>query len=127
MPGGLLSALGVARLKTYLQALGRYAGVQALLIVSLVVLIALAAGFGVTALTIWLASEVGAAAAFAAVAGGFLVVALLLQVAIVLRKRKRERRAPLSSGTEPSDQMAFGSIAALAVIGYLLGRRLERH
>ncbi len=125
MGGGLISALGVARLTTYLQALGRYVGVQAVLIVSLLVLVALAAGFGVTALTIWLASELGAAAAFAAVAGGFLVVALLLQVAIALRRRRR--RPSLSNGAEHSDQLTFGSIAALAVIGYLLGRRFERH
>lgn len=130
-PGTLSAALGVARLKSHLEALGRYAGVQVLLAVAMALLVALAAGFGVTALTIWLADRFGAAAAFATVAAGFLVLALLVQIVLNVRRRRHQRRRgarePLFSDKERSDQAAFGSIAAFAVIGYLLGRRAERH
>ncbi len=127
MPGGLLTALGVARFKAHLEAWGRYAGVQALLISALVVLVVVAAGFAVAALTIWLSAQLGAAAAFAVVAAGLLALALLLQIVILVRKRKKARVAPLFGDGDRSDQVAFGSLAAIAVIGYLLGRRTERH
>jgi hypothetical protein len=126
MPGGLISALGLVRLKTYLESLGRYAAIQAALAAVLGALLVLTAGFGVTALTIWLAQQLGAAAAFAIVGAGFLMMALLLEVVIVTRKRKRPAGQLLFGDKEPSDQVALGSIAALAVIGYLLGRRGER-
>jgi len=131
MPGGLFSILGVARLKSYLESLGRYAGVQAALTAALLVLITLAAGFGITALTIWLVELYGAALAFAFVAAGFVVVALVLQLVLTVRKRRRAARvAPLLGQNDQtdqagmSDQTALGSIAAIAVIGYLLGRRI---
>ena len=127
MPGGLISALGLARLKVYLESLGRYLGLQAVLILALSLLLVLAAGFGVTALTIWLTTQLGAATAFAVVASGFFVVALLVQVAILVRKRKRTRYAAAFGAEVQSDQMAFGSVAAMAVIGYLLGRQVLRH
>ena len=128
MLGSLISALGAARLKSHLEALGRYAGVQALLVLALVLLLALAAGFGVTAVTIWLSDQLGAAVGFLVVATGFLVLALVVQIVVMVRKQRHRRaaRQPLFSESERSDQAAFGSIAAFAVIGYLLGRRAER-
>ena len=129
MLGSLISAFGAARLKSHVEALGRYVGVQALLVSVLMLLLALAAGFGVTALTIWLSNQLGAAAAFTVVAAGFLVLALLVQATVMVHKQRRRRtaREPLFSESERLDQAAFGSIAAFAVIGYLLGRRAERH
>ena len=129
MLGSLISALGAARLKSHVEALGRYVGVQALLVFVLLLLLALAAGFGVTALTIWLSNQLGAAAAFTVVAAGFLVLALVMQATVIVHKQRHQRavRQPLFGDSERSDQAAFGSIAAFAVIGYLLGRRAERH
>ncbi len=127
MPGGLLLVLG-ERLKSYLELLGRYAAVQTVLALALLALIVLAAGFGVTALTIWLAGLWGPAPAFAAVGAGFLVVALLLEVVIVVRRRGRNKHAPSfkAKADMPPEQAAFGSVAAMAVIGYLIGRQLMR-
>jgi uncharacterized PurR-regulated membrane protein YhhQ (DUF165 family) len=126
MAGGLISALGLARLKAQLESLGRYAAAQAALTAVLVTLAGLAAVFGVAALTIWLAELFGAALALAIVAAGFLVAALITQLVITVRKRRRAQRAPLMAEGEASDQAALGSIAMMAVVGYLLGRRFER-
>ena len=102
---------------------------QVLLISVLLVLATLAAAFGLTALTIWLSTLFGAAIAFAIVAAGFLVLAVAVQVAVTIHRQRRKRAASplLGSAGETSDQAAFGSIAAFALIGYLLGRRVERH
>ena len=63
------------------------------------------------------------------VAAGFLVLALVVQATVIVHKQRHQRavRQPLFGDSERSDQAAFGSIAAFAVIGYLLGRRAERH
>ena len=126
MPGGLISALGLARLEVHLESLGRYLGLQALLISALLLLLVLAGGFGVTALTIWLTTQLGTATAFAVVAAGFLMVALLVQVVILVLKARRRRYAAAFGAEVQSDQMAFGSVAAMAFIGYLLGRQVLR-
>lgn len=125
MPDGLLSILGIAGLKSYVVSLGRYAGVQLGLIAALLVTLGLAAGFSVTATTIWLASLWGAAVAFAVVGAGFLVAALLLEVVILVRRNRRPGIAPPYKTDMPGDQV-LGSIAAMAIIGYLLGRRFVR-
>lgn len=121
-----MTALALARLKIHLGSLARHAGMQALLLSVLLVLLALAGGFSVTAATIWLADRLGAAAAFAIVAAGALMAALLVHLAIVFRQRRWARRPALFGDKERSDQAALGSIAVLTVIGYLLGRRSER-
>ncbi len=131
MPGGLLSALGIVRLKNYLASLGRYVVGQAVLLAGLLLMIVLALGFGVTALTIWLAEQWGPAIAFGVVAGGFLVLALILEVIMVVRRMGRAdaaRKQPAAAfgAGMPPDQMAFGSVAAMAVLGYILGRQIMR-
>lgn len=128
MPDWLISVLNVARLKAYVASAGRYAAVQAVLFLVLMVLIGLAAAFALTALTIWLVTLWGLAIAFAAMAGGFLVVALLLEIVIVVRRRRWNKRKRTSAPRSemPSDQAAFGTIAAIAIIGYVLGRQLMR-
>lgn len=126
MPDWLISVLGAARLKSYLTSLGRYAAAQMVLFVALLMLIGLAAIFALTALTIWLVTLWGLAIAFAAVAGGFLVLALLLEIVIVVRQSRWKKRTSAPRPEMPSDQAAFGSIAAIAIIGYVLGRQLLR-
>ena len=123
---GSLSALGIGRLKSYLESLGRYAGIPAVLIGALLGMIVLALGFGVTALAIWLSSLWGAAIAFAVVGAGFLVAALLLEVIVMVRKNRRTKIVPPYRADMASDQAAFGSVAAMAIIGYILGRRIMR-
>jgi hypothetical protein len=130
MPG-LLSLLGIAQLKAQLESLGRYAGAQAILVGSLAVLIVAAVGFALAALTVWLSEQWGPAAALAAVAGGLVVVALLLEVVIVLRKNARTKHARAFVADAPPDQAAlgqaaFGSVAAVAILGYILGRQIMR-
>lgn len=125
MPG-LLSILGIVQLKAQLESLGRYAGAQAILLGTLMVLILAAVGFGVAALTVWLSALWGTAAALAAVAGGFVVVALLLEVVIVLRKNARAKHARPFVADAPPDQAALGSVAAMALVGYLIGRQFLR-
>lgn len=125
MPDGLLSILGIAGLKSYVVSLGRYAGIQMGLVAALLVTLALAAGFGVAAITIWLASLWGAAVAFAVVGAGFFVAALLLEVVILLRRNRRPGIVPPFKADMPGDQV-LGTIAAMAIVGYLLGRRFMR-
>ena len=57
------------------------------------------------------------------------VLALLVHATVMVHRQRRRRtaREPVFSGSERLDQAAFGSIAAFVVIGYLLGRRAERH
>ncbi len=126
MPGGLLTALGALRLRIYLKSLARHVGAQAALLAVLLLMLLLAGGFGVTAVTIWLADQLGAAAAFAIEAAGALMAALAIYLVVALRRQKWARRPALFSDAERSEQAALGSIAVLAVIGYFLGRRAER-
>ncbi len=127
MANWLISTLGLAALKGELKSFASYVGGQAILLVALLALAVVAAGFGLTAVTIWLAGEVGAAAAFAIVAAGLLAIVIALQVAITVRSRRRARRptARIADGLQ-SNEVAIGAVAALALAGYLLGRRTQR-
>ena len=129
--GGILSALGVVRLKNYLESVGRYAVIQIVLLAGMLLMIVMALGFGVTALTIWLTEQWGAPLAFAAVAAGFLLFAVVIQIIMTANKNARAKNEPTakvsaSAADVPPDQVAFGSVAAMAVIGYILGRQLLR-
>ena len=127
MPGGLLAALGIARLRAYVESLARYVVGQTLLATTALVFLAVAVAFAVTALTIWLTSLFGAAVAFVILAGGFLLMALVLLVAMSIRKHGQARRTATLGESPQPNQAALAAVAAVAAIGYLLGRRFDRH
>jgi hypothetical protein len=127
MAAWLISTLGLGALRGDLKTFGRYIGGQALILLALLTLAVIAAGFGLTAVTLWLTAQVGAAAAFAIVAAGLCVLAVGLQVVLTVRRRRRASRPGVRMADRlQSNEAAIGSIAALALVGYLLGRRLER-
>ena len=130
----LLSAAGLAAIWGEIAALARRARRRAILLAAAVLLWLLAFGFGLASLTIWLATEVGAIAAFGIAAAGFALVALVLQFIAVTAARRRPR-SPLSAlmgatpgaaEKDPPNGGALGAMAIVALAGYLIGRRLFR-
>ncbi len=126
MPGGLLAALGVARLKAYVESTARYVAGQTLLATTALLFLAVSVAFAVTALTIWLTSLLGAAAAFAIVAGGLFLVALVLLMTMSIRKHSQVRRTTGLGESAQPNQVALAAVAAVAAIGYVLGRWFDR-
>lgn len=132
----LISAIGFATLKDEArQFAGRLARNLALA-AAIAVLWVIAFGFGLAALTIWLADVLGAAAACTIIAAALAVIGLALQLTLALTNRKHRSQARssvrfpglgASAGGEPAgDGQALGSIALIALAGYLLGRQIFR-
>jgi hypothetical protein len=141
--GSLLSALGIAALKNEVRATARRAGRKAAFGAATGLLFAIAFGFALAALTVWIASELGVIEALLIVAAGAVVIALILQVvASQLDKRPPPRRpyvaaaAPLISDTvgeseprsaaEPPAGSVAGSMAVVALVGFVLAKALFR-
>ena len=93
-----------------------------------------ALAFAVAALAVWLSAELGVIAACAVIAGGLAVVGLTIQIGLMLGARRRVRRMPKplagpSSGLGGSPDAnigGLGSLAVVAIAGYLLSRQLFR-
>src|SRR5438874_1131265 len=128
--GSLFGAIGLATLKAEIRAAGRRLAIAAVSGVLLVIAIC----FAVAAFTMWLAGEIGTVAALLAVAGGFLVLALIVQAVARLAAgrppRRRPRappppRSPLAGEPPPVDEPVppgseLGVVATVAVVGFLL-------
>jgi hypothetical protein len=99
---------------------------QTLLATTALVFLAAAVAFAVAALAIWLTSLFGAAVALAILAGGFLLMALVLLMAMSIRKHGQARRTATLGESPQPNQAALAAVAAVAAIGYLLGRRFDR-
>jgi len=129
----LLSALGLAALRSELAAMARRARQRALLLTLAALLWLAAIGFAFAALTIWLAGVLGPLAATAIVAVTFALIAGALQLAASMALRRDTSptvaelladggSAKLSGGAANT----LGSLAIVALAGYVIGRHLFR-
>ena len=134
--GSLLSAIGLAALKAEIRAAGQRIAVAA--ISGLLLLTAIC--FAIAALTVWLAGEIGAIWALLVIAGGFLVLALIVQgVARLTADRPRYRPPPARPAPsspppvepQPANRTVppgseIGTVAIVALVGFLLARQMLR-
>jgi hypothetical protein len=132
----LLGAIGLAALKAEIRAAGKRAAVAA--ISGLLLLTAIC--FAIAALTVWLAGEIGAIWALLVIAGGFLVLALIVQgVARLTADRPRYRPPPARPAPsspppvepQPANRTVppgseIGTVAIVALVGFLLARQMLR-
>jgi hypothetical protein len=133
MLGRLISTIGLSALGNEVADAAGRTGRRAGLYVAAGVLWLTALGFLLAALTIWLTSLWGAIAACAAVAGALAVIALVLHLVIAMSARRRPQAdfsallAGLSAPAGPSAGPGGGDLGALAIValvGWLLGRRI---
>jgi len=128
----LLASVGLAALQGEITATVQRAKRRAILTAIAVVFWLLTFAFALAALTVWLAGVVGPLIACVAIAGGFAVVALILQLAASAQKRRKRPPPSLAdmvseaAGKEGGEGTVFGLLAIVAVAGYLLGRRILR-
>jgi uncharacterized membrane protein YebE (DUF533 family) len=137
---GLISAAGLAvvrgQVTNAVKRTGRRAGLFALIIATWLI----AFGFGLAALTVWLAGELGIILALTLIAGVFALIGLIMYVAMQMADRKQKPAASpfppqfaglgagsakSATGESPTGAL-LGSIATIAVLGWLLGRKTGR-
>lgn len=138
--GALLSVVGLAAVKAEAKATARRMGRQAAVAGVTALLLLAAIGLALAALTVWLAGEVGTIWALLIVAGGLVVIAAIVQIAVRLADGRRPSRRPFvapppppmgdplrgAGVEEPPAGSALGAVAAVAVVGFLLARQLLR-
>lgn len=149
----LLSAFGLAAVKAEARRAAQNFGKQAAIAAATGLLVLAALGFALAALTVWLAGEVGTIWALLIVAGGLLVIAAILQLAVRMSARRRPTyrayappppgftaAAGPSTGAPPPGGFTFsattgdeaptgsfvGSAAIVALVGFLLARQLGK-
>ena len=133
MIGRLISMFGLAALKGEATAMAERAGKRAALYVLVAILWFAALGFLVAAFTIWLAGELGGLAACAIIAAGLAAVGLIVQVALAITARRRQRSQVnvsvpgfSATGTATGSGGDIGALAVVAVVGWLLGRQMTK-
>ena len=144
--GPLLAALGVAAIKNQAKASARRAARRMAFAAATGLLVVLAFGFALAAFTVWLAGELGAIAALSIVAAGALGLALIVYVAGRAGEPTRPRpygaaaapsplAAAAAAGAEagaetgeegPPAGSAVGSMAVIALVGFILAQQLSR-
>jgi hypothetical protein len=89
--------------------------------------------FALAAFTVWLAGEIGAVAALAAIAGGCAILAIIIHIGLAVTAKRRPRarlqahfEAKADGQGAEADFSAVGSVAIFAAIGYLLGQAFNR-
>lgn len=126
----MLSAAGLAALRDEVAAVARRGRRRAILLAAAILLWLLAFGFTLASLTIWLAANMGAIAAFGSLAAAFAVIALVVQ--LIAAAARRKPRSPLSAPTpgaakkDAQNGNPLGAMAIFALAGYLIGRHLFR-
>jgi hypothetical protein len=131
----LISAIGFTALKGEASSIARRVGRRATLVALLALLWLTAFGLALAALTAWLSDELGVIAACAIMAAGLTVTGLAIQLALVLgngRKPQSGFNFPIPGltanpdGAPGAEGANLGSMAVVAIAGYLLGRQLFR-
>lgn len=129
----LISAVGLAAFKSEASAIMQRASRRALLVALVILLWLTAFGFALAALSTWLTTELGSIAAYAIIAGSLAVIGFAIQLAIAISARRQPRlNVPFASLNSNSDarldteRSNLGSMAIVAVVGYLLGRQIVR-
>jgi hypothetical protein len=133
MLGHLISALGLAALKGEATAAAQRAARRTAAWVAIGILWVAAVGFLIAALTIWLAGWLGGIAACVIIAAAFVVIGLIVQIAMAMTSRRRQRTefnlsAPglSASGSASGPATDIGALAVIAVVGWLLGRQMTK-
>ena len=131
----LISAIGFAALKGEASNLARDVGRRARLVALLAAIWITSFGFALGSLAVWLSHELGVAAACAIIAAGLAVIGLSIQLALMLRARRKPSggfKSPLGEigsngiGASLPGGTNVSAMAVVAVAGYLLGRQLFR-
>ena len=131
----LISAIGFAALKNEASTLARNVGRRAAIVVLLAAIWVAAIGFALGSLTAWLSHEFGMVAACAIIAAGLAVIGLGVQLAVILRARRKPSggfKFPPGEigsngiGTPFPGGANLSAMAVIAIAGYLLGRQLFR-
>jgi hypothetical protein len=129
----LISTIGLAALKGEVSAMASRAAQRSFLHVIAFLLFVLAFGFALAAFTIWLAGVVGVIYACAIVAAVFAVVGIAIQISLAMTKRRPQSASPLAdlagpaaAGVAAQSGGILGSLAIVAIVGWLLGRQLFR-
>lgn len=133
--GPLLTAVGLAAVKGEVTATARKALRRLAAAITSGLLFVIAAGFGLAALTDWLAGRLGTTEALAIVATGLVLLAFIIKSlsSLVNRRRSspRDQRPPVADLAEalqaagrPGSEML--ALAIVAVVGFLLARQLDR-
>lgn len=137
--GGALKAasLGAKLARGQVKAAVRRAVQNAVFATVLAILGVFAFAFALAAFTVWLARHVGTIDALWLVAGGFAGLALIVYIVwkISMRQtaaRPSPRPSPIAAafeethadGREPPPGSALGSLAVVALVGYLMARQM---
>lgn len=134
----LASTIALSALRDDMSAMAGRAGKRAAFHAVAAVLWLTAFGFLVAALAIWLNRIVDPILAYAILAAGLAVVALLVHLGLALSGRRRPRSdfgailagltapAGSSSGASAGPGGDIGALAVVAVIGWLLGRGMTK-
>lgn len=130
------ASIGATFARSRVKTAIRNAVKQAVFASIVLVLLLLAFGFGLGCLVVWLSHEIGAVPALGFVALGFLVLAMIVYVIWRISSggaAPAARRSPISDafeerkgGQEPPPGSALGSLAVVALVGYLMGRQVFR-
>jgi len=135
--GSLFGAVWLAAIKAEIRAASRRIAIAAIS----GLLIATAVCFAIAAFAVWLAREIGTVPALVVIAGGFLVLGLIVQGVARIAAGGRPRRAapaapppppPLhvAEPTSASERIPPGSelgvVATVALMGFLLARQMLR-
>ena len=129
----LISTIGLAALKGEVSAMASRAAQRSFLHVIAFLLFLLAFGFGLAAFTVWLSGVVGVIWACAIVAGIFAVIGIGIQIGLAMTKRRQQNQpslsglaAPAAAGVAAQSGGFLGSLAIIAIVGWLLGRQIFR-
>lgn len=131
----LISAIGFAALKGEVSGIVQRATRRAALMLIVLLLWLGAFGFALAALAVWLSSALGPIAANGIIAGGFAVIGIFIQIGLAVSTNNRKKTAPKISipgfaqsadGTQTPDVANLGSMAIIAIAGFLLGRQIFR-
>ena len=134
----LLRVAGLAALTGQAQAAAQRAARRAALGAATALLGLLAFGVALAAFTVWLSGKVGTIEALAIVAAAFLVLAVIAQgVAAGMRGRRSPQRPAFTASVPPLGETfradgappagsELGSMAVIALVGYVLAQQLRR-
>lgn len=131
----LISTIGFAALKGEVAAMAGRAGRRGILYALAVLFWLSASGFVMAAGTVWLAGLLGTIAACAIVAAALALIGLGLQLGLALSAHRRRHvgitlpptdLTPPAAGAASQNGGVLGSLAIVAIVGWLLGRRIIR-
>ena len=130
----LISTIGFAALKGDVAAMAGRAGRRGILYALAVLFWVSASALVLAACTVWLAGRLGTIAACAIVAAALALIGLGLQLGLALSAHRRRHvgitlppsdlTPPVGAGAASQNGGVLGSLAIVAIVGWLLGRRI---